>query len=84
MTPFGAPAVANEPGQAPRIDAAQPDDAVRFEPGIERLFGAVVGRLGRQAADDEAARGRGRRLDVLAVGADIADMRKGEGDDLPA
>jgi hypothetical protein len=26
---------------------------------------------------------RDRRLDILVIGADIADMRKGEGDDLP-
>ena len=36
---------------------------------------------------DHAARARRRRhvdgLDVLVVGADIADMREGEGDDLP-
>ena len=37
--------------------------------------------------DDHAAHARGGRhvdgLDVLLVGADIADMREGEGDDLP-
>src|SRR5262249_49142351 len=31
----------------------------------------------------EAARRRRRRLDVLVIGADVADMREGEGDDLP-
>ena len=44
--------------------------------------GAIVGRLGNRGPQDEPARRRGRGLDVLAVGADIADMGKGEGDDL--
>ena len=38
-------------------------------------------------AQDHAARARRRRhvhrLDILVVGADIADMREGEGDELP-
>jgi hypothetical protein len=49
---------------------------------IERLCGAVIRRLADRCADDEPARRRGGRLDILAVGADIADMREGEGDDL--
>jgi hypothetical protein len=34
-------------------------------------------------AQDDAARRHGRRLEIGAVDADIADMREGEGDDLP-
>ncbi len=49
--------------------------------------GAVVRRGGDGGAQDHAARARRRRhvhrLDVLVVGADIADMREGEGDELP-
>jgi len=64
------------------VDAGQPDDAVRAQPRIERLGRTVIRRLGNRRADDEAARRRCRRLDILGVGADIADMREGEGDDL--
>ena len=46
----------------------------------------VVGRVGdiglEDRADSTGARGRVEVLDVLGVGADIADMREGEGDDL--
>jgi hypothetical protein len=48
--------------------------------------GAVVRRVGDGAAQDHAARARRRRhvhrFDVLVVGADVADMGKGEGDEL--
>ena len=75
--------VADMTGQLSRIDAREPDNAVRAQPRIERLRRAVIGRLGDRCAHDEAARRRRHRLDVFGVGADIADMRKGEGDDLP-
>ncbi len=55
---------------------------LRIEPGIERLRRAPVRRLGDVGAQHDAARRRRRRLDVVAIGADIADMREGEGDDL--
>ena len=49
--------------------------------------GAVVRRLGDRGTQDDAARAGGRRqvdgLDVLLVGADVADVREREGDDLP-
>ena len=49
--------------------------------------GAVVRGVGDPGAQDHAARARRRRhvhrLDVFVVGADIADMREGEGDELP-
>ena len=53
-----------------------------------RCFGgAVVRGIGDRGAQDHAARARRRRhvhrLDVFVVGADIADMREGEGDELP-
>ena len=57
------------------------------QPLVEMLGGAVVGGLGDRGAQDHAARaGRCRhvhRLDVFIVGTDIADMREGEGDELP-
>ena len=78
---------ADESGKRARIDAGKPDDAAALEPGIEMPRGAVIRRRGDGRVQDDAA-GAGRRrevhrLDVLFVGADIADMRKREGDDLP-
>src|SRR5947207_501885 len=78
----GGSLASNRQGRPSGMESRQADDPARFQPAVERLFGAIVRRLGRQAAHDEAARRRRRRLDVLAVGADIADMREGEGDDL--
>ena len=53
-----------------------------------RLVGGAVVRLRRDGGmQDDPARARRRRhidgLDVFFVGADIADVREGEGDDLP-
>ena len=57
-----------------------------FSHGVEMLGGAVVRGIGDGGAQDHAARARRRRhvhrLDILVVGADIADMREGEGDEL--
>ena len=65
----------------------EPDDAARAQPLVEMAGGAEVRRLGDVGAQDDAARARRRRhvdgLDVFVVGADVADMREGEGDDLP-
>src|SRR6516162_809543 len=74
--------VANKPGQPPRIDTRNPDHPVRFEPGNERARGAPVRRPGHPAVDDEPARRRGGCFDILSIGPDIADMGKGEIDDL--
>ncbi|MGY4482600.1 hypothetical protein ACVWWR_001791 [Bradyrhizobium sp. LM3.2] len=53
---------------------------------VEMLGGAVVRGIGDRGAQDHAARagrrGHVHRLDVVVVGADVADMRKGEGDEL--
>ena len=53
---------------------------------VEMARGAVVRRRGDRGVQDDAARARRRRqvdgLDVVLVGADIADMREREGDDL--
>jgi len=45
---------------------------------------APVGRIGDVGADDQAARGRGRRFQVSGLAPTIADVREGEGDDLTA
>ena len=59
----------------------------RAQPLVEVARRAVVRRVGDGGPQDDAARARRRRhvhgLDVFVVGADIADMRKGEGDELP-
>jgi hypothetical protein len=41
-----------------------------------------VGRIGDVGAQHDAARHRVHALDVFQIGADIADVREGEGDDL--
>ena len=83
----GHAALADQRGQRAGIDAGKPDDAACLQPLIEMPRGAVVRRVGDGGAQDHAARARRRRhvhrLDVLVVGADIADMREGEGDELP-
>ncbi len=81
------PLHANERGQRAGVDAGQPDDTARFEPVVEVAGGAIVRRRGDRAVQDDAARARRCRhvdgFDVFFVGADIADMREGEGNDLP-
>ncbi len=77
---------ANERGQRAGVEPGKPDDAAAFQPGVEIARGAIVGR-GRDGGmqHDTARAGRRRKvdgLDVFLVGADIADMGKGEGDDL--
>ena len=79
----GRAAVADAPRDRPRVDAADARQIVALQPVVERLGRAPVGRLGDVAAQHHAARRRVDALDVLEVGADIADVREGEGDDLP-
>ena len=78
---------ADQRGQRAGVDAGEADDAARLQPLVEMLGGAVVRGIGDRGAQDHAARARRRRhvhrLDVFVVGADIADMREGEGDELP-
>jgi hypothetical protein len=83
ITPFGAP--------PSRMRAVSARVSMPETPGMpweasqssQVLRRAVVGRLGHVLLDDQAARGGRDRLDVLGVGADIADVGEGEGDDLP-
>ncbi len=79
--------LADQRGERAGVDAGKADDAAGFEPVVEVARGAVVRRRGDVGVQDDAARPRRRRhvdgLDVVLVGADIADMGKGEGDDLP-
>ncbi len=79
--------VADIGGERARIDAVEADDAAGLQPFVEMAGRAMVRRVGDRRMDDDAAGGGSRgeiaRLDVFLVGADIADMRKSEGDDLP-
>jgi hypothetical protein len=79
--------VADARRQRARVDAGERDDPAPLQPVLEALGGAVAGRRGHVGAEDRAhragARGRRQVLDVLAVRPDIADVREGEGDDLP-
>ena len=79
---FGGPSLAHQLGQRPRIDARDADPPPFRHPLGEALVRAVIARLGHHLAHQAAERMRLARLDVLVVGADIADMREGEGDDL--
>ena len=58
----------------------------RAQPLVEMLRRAIVRGIGDGGAQDHAPRARRRRhvhrFDVLVVGADVADMREGEGDEL--
>src|ERR1051326_1395031 len=79
----GRATVADAARELARIHAGDPDEPMRFEPATEMLARAPVAGVGNVDAHDEAARRGRQRLDVLGIGPDIADMREGEGDDLP-
>ena len=93
-TPSGACAMTALGMPFSRISAvsarvSMPDRATmprRFSHWSRSAAGAVVGRVGdvglEHRADGAGAGGRVEVLDVLVIGADIADMREGEGDDL--
>ena len=78
--------LADENRQGTCIDASERDDAARLQPIIQMIGGTIARRRRdvrlEDRADGAGAIGRGQVLDVFLVGADIADMRKGEGDDL--
>ena len=76
-------AAAQQAGQPPGIDTGDADEAAALQPAFEMLRRAPVRRLGDIGAEHQSKRRRSRGLLVVVVGADIADMGKGEGDDLP-
>jgi hypothetical protein len=82
----GHAAFADVRGQRAGIDPGDADDVALPQPLVELFDGAVVGRVGDVGTEHDAADARERRhvhrLDVLVVGADVADMGEGEGDDL--
>jgi hypothetical protein len=73
---------AQQPREAPGIDVADGHDPGALEVGGQVLGVAPVRSGERQVADHEA-RGVGlERLGVLGIGAGVADVGVGEGDDL--
>ncbi len=84
--PVGHALVADARGQRARVDAAERDDPPRLEPLVELLHRPVVGGVGHIRAQHAAAHARAHGeiggLGVLPVGADVADVGEGEGDDL--
>jgi hypothetical protein len=76
-------AVADTNGERPGVDAADTGEIHRPQPVHEAALRPPVARFGDVLRGDEAQRARCGGLVVLGVGADIADMGEGEGDDLP-
>ena len=74
---------AHQSGQRPSVDAADADPPGRRHPGGEILLAAEIGGRRHGFANEAAQRMRLARLDVLLIGADIADVGEGERDDLP-
>jgi hypothetical protein len=75
--------LAHQPGQRSGVEAGDADAAIVAHPGREVGLGAEARRAGHRLADDAAQGMRVGGLDVLGIGADIADVREGEGDHLP-
>ena len=72
------------PGQSTGVDARDPDLATRRQPCLQRPGAAKIGGRSHIFAHHAAHRARGIvALVVFIVDANIADMREGEGDDLP-
>ena len=78
--------LANERGECACIEAAHADNIACLQPLVEMTRGAMIGRLGDRRLHDHAANarlgGHIHRLDIFLIRADIADMGKGEGNDL--
>ena len=75
--------LADGAGQATGVDAADPDPPAAGQPVGQVRLGAPVRRFRRIPANHHALGDRVAGLVVFGVDADIADMGKGEGDDLP-
>ena len=76
------PAIPDPQRQRPRIDARQPRHVARLEPGVQRRRRPPIRRIRDVLLHDQPERGHVGRLAILRVGAHVADMREGEGDDL--
>src|SRR3546814_19103954 len=80
--PIGRPAHPYLPRQRSRIDARKPDPSVRLPPLIETLHSPEIPRRRHILPHHAAQCERVVRLQILIIGADIADMGTSEGDDL--
>src|SRR5690606_34931412 len=78
----GRAANADAAGQRAGVDAGEADLALRLHPVDELALGAEARVRGDLLAHHAADGAFDLRLDVLRVGADVADVREGEGDDL--
>jgi hypothetical protein len=74
--------VAQDAGEAPGVDPGDGDHPMGFEIGAEILRGAEIRRRAWHLAQDQPGDVHLARLGVLGVGAHIADVRVGQGDDL--
>ena len=80
---MGRTALANGAGQAPGVDAADSDPAVRRHPCVQIPPGPPARRCARNRPDHHA-RGLGcGGFVVFGVDAGVADVREGENHDLP-
>src|SRR5262249_49585951 len=77
--PVWRAAVADRARERAGIDAGDPRHVVLLQPFIEMLVRAPVRGAGDILADDQPARDRVDRLDILGIRADIAYVREGEG-----
>src|SRR5690606_7977625 len=82
----GGALLAQKNGKRAGVDAADGYDAAALQPVVKVAGGAIVGRIGDiglEGRTDRARAGSGVQvLYILLIGAEIADMRGGEGDDL--
>src|SRR5579862_2353737 len=74
---------ADVPHQRTRVDTFDADDTRRFEVITQRLFRTPIRRARQVFFDDEALDVDARGFGVLAIDADVADLRIGHAHDLP-
>ena len=74
---------ADQRSEGAGVDPRQGRDVVLLQPAVQRHQAAIVGGMLGIGAHDQPAHRRRQRLNVFVIGADHADIRKGEGDDLP-
>ena len=75
--------VAEVAGEPTGVDPAERGHAVATEVAVEVVVGSPVAATAGHLADDDAPAERPRRLVVVGCGAVVAEVRGGEGDDLP-
>ena len=72
----------DKPRQCTGINTRNADTAIGFHPCIKMLRAAEIGWVCHVLTHNRAKGMRVQRLDIFGVGADIANMREGEVDDL--